>query len=164
MYETFVAKFNAEITEGITNLWRSECEKEEIEFVQIWKRKQHWLEENEEHFGDLFLTEENTQTTHDERLGRRDNKPQYTEHNSIIRNNEYPEYVPEGNSLNTETNHPRIINLSHKKLQSKEIIILKRGLKFTPTPKDDKTQHGADIDEFGRRSRINYIFCEDNEE
>ncbi|CAC5363519.1 unnamed protein product [Mytilus coruscus] len=45
-----------------------------------------------------------------------------------------------------------------------EINLLKRGLKFTPTPNEDKTQLGADIDEFGRRLRINYIFCEDNEE
>ncbi|CAG2210374.1 unnamed protein product [Mytilus edulis] len=61
MFETFVAKFNAEITESINNLWRSDCEKEEIKSVQIWERKQLWLEEYEDHFGDLFVTEENTQ-------------------------------------------------------------------------------------------------------
>ncbi|CAG2184848.1 unnamed protein product [Mytilus edulis] len=46
---------------GINNLWRSDCEKEEIKSVQIWERKQLWLEEYEDHFGDLFVTEENTQ-------------------------------------------------------------------------------------------------------
>ncbi|VDI27549.1 Hypothetical predicted protein [Mytilus galloprovincialis] len=38
------------------------------------------------------------------------------------------------------------------------------GIKFTPTPNEDNTQLGADIDEFGRRLRINYTFCEDDEE
>ncbi|CAG2245713.1 unnamed protein product [Mytilus edulis] len=218
MYETFVAKFNAEITESINNLWRSDCEKEEIKSVQIWERKQLWLEEYEDHFGDLFVTEENTQvdnayrkktfprkerkvqrnypgtshntdnnltnqavvshsphtniqprnkpkTTQDERQRGRDNRPQYTEPNSIISQHELRGDIPEGNSLtNTEKIHPRIINLSHRKLQLREINLLKRGLKFTPTPNEDKTQLGADIDEFGRRLRINYIFCEDNEE
>ncbi|CAG2250860.1 unnamed protein product [Mytilus edulis] len=229
MYETFVAKFNAEITESINNLWRSDCEKEEIKSVQIWERKQLWLEEYEDHFGDLFVTEENTQvdnaykkktfprkerkvlrnypgtshntddnltnqavvhvshtphtniqprnkpktkrtepffrTTQDERQRGRDNRPQYTEPNSIISQHELRGDIPEGNSLtNTEKIHPRIINLSHRKLQLREINLLKRGLKFTPTPNEDKTQLGADIDEFGRRLRINYIFCKDNEE
>ncbi|CAG2199336.1 unnamed protein product [Mytilus edulis] len=233
MFETFVAKFNAEITESINNLWRSDCEKEEIKSVQIWERKQLWLEEYEDHFGDLFVTEENTQvdnaykkktfprkerkvqrnypgtshntddnltnqavvhvshtphtniqprnkpktkrtepffrTTQDERQRGRDNRPQYTEPNSIISQHELRLRlrgdIPEGNSLtNTEKIHPRIINLSHRKLQLREINLLKRGLKFTPTPNEDKTQLGADIDEFGRRLRINYIFCKDNEE
>ncbi|CAG2210373.1 unnamed protein product [Mytilus edulis] len=229
MFETFVAKFNAEITESINNLWRSDCEKEEIKSVQIWERKQLWLEEYEDHFGDLFVTEENTQvdnaykkktfprkerkvqrnypgtshntddnltnqavvhvshtphtniqprnkpktkrtepffrTTQDERQRGRDNRPQYTEPNSIISQHELRGDIPEGNSLtNTEKIHPRIINLSHRKLQLREINLLKRGLKFTPTPNEDKTQLGADIDEFGRRLRINYIFCKDNEE
>ncbi|VDI56115.1 Hypothetical predicted protein [Mytilus galloprovincialis] len=218
MYETFVAKFNAEVTESINNLWRSDCEKEETKSVQIWERKQLWLEEYEEHFGDLFVTEETTQfdnsyrkktfprkerkvqrnypgtshntnndltnqavvlhsphtniqprnkpkTMQDERQRGRDNRPQYTEPNSIISQHELREDILERNSLtNTEKIHPRIINLSHRKLQLREINLLKRGLKFTPTPNEDKTQLGADIDEFGRRLRINYIFCEDNEE
>ncbi|CAG2195900.1 unnamed protein product [Mytilus edulis] len=104
-------------------------------------------------------------TTQDERQRGRDTRSQYTEPNSIISQHELRGDIPEGNSLtNTEKIHPRIINLSHRKLQLREINLLKRGLKFTPTPNEDKTQLGADIDEFGRRLRINYIFCEDNEE
>ena len=41
---------------------------------------------------------------------------------------------------------------------------MKRGLKFTPTPNKDKVQLGADIDDFCRRLRINYIFYKDDEE
>ncbi|CAC5383010.1 unnamed protein product [Mytilus coruscus] len=99
MYQTFVAKFNAEITEGINNFSRSGCEKEEIKSVQIWKRKHLWLEEYEENCGYLFVTEED---------------PQFE--------NEY-----------------RTKTFPQKKKET-------------------------DIDEFGRRLRINYIFCEDNEE
>ncbi|CAG2217946.1 unnamed protein product [Mytilus edulis] len=64
----------------------------------------------------------------------------------------------------SEENLEQEITDSDEKLQLREINLLKRGLKFTPTPNEDKTQLGADIDEFGRRLRINYIFCEDNEE
>ncbi|CAG2207068.1 unnamed protein product [Mytilus edulis] len=240
MFETFVAKFNAEITESINNLWRSDCEKEEIKSVQIWERKQLWLEEYEDHFGDLFVTEENTQvdnaykkktfprkerkvqrnypgTSHntDDNLTnqavvhvshtphtniqprnkpkchqnqnryskqttnanqnnynlrlRRNPEPHGRQQNfvndNVISQHELRGDIPEGNSLtNTEKIHPRIINLSHRKLQLREINLLKRGLKFTPTPNEDKTQLWSDIDEFGRRLRINYIFCKDNEE
>ncbi|XP_071172172.1 uncharacterized protein [Mytilus edulis] len=110
-------------------------------------------------------TEPFFRTTQDERQRGRDNRPQYPEPNSIISQHELRGDIPEGNSLtNTDKIHPRIINLSHRKLQLREINLLKRGLKFTPTPNEDKTQLGADIDEFGRRLRINYIFCKDNEE
>ena len=61
-------------------------------------------------------------------------------------------------------NSDEIINLSKRKLTDNEIKLLKRGLKFTPTPGEDKIQLGADIDEFCRRLRINYIFHEENED
>ena len=36
-----------------------------------------------------------------------------------------------------------------------------KGLKFTPTPDEDRIQLGTDIDEFCRRLRLNYIFYEE---
>jgi hypothetical protein len=54
--------------------------------------------------------------------------------------------------------HPKVINLSKRNLTEGEIKLLKNGLKFTPTPNEDKTLLGADIDVFCRRLRINYIF------
>ena len=60
--------------------------------------------------------------------------------------------------------NPKIINLSKRKFSESEIKLLKRGLKFTPTPNKDKVQLRADIDDFCRRLRINYIFYKDDEE
>ncbi|CAG2214510.1 unnamed protein product [Mytilus edulis] len=103
MFETFVAKFNAEITESINNLWRSDCEKEEIKSVQIWERKQLWLEEYEDHFGDLFVTEENTQV--DNAYKR---KPFHVKKRKVQRN--YP-----GTSHNTDDNltNQAVVHVSH---------------------------------------------------
>ena len=70
---------------------------------------------------------------------------------------------PSQRSVFTETRefNPKIINLSKRIFSDNEIILLKRGLKFTPTPNEDKIQLGADIEDFYRRLRLNYIFSED---
>ena len=59
---------------------------------------------------------------------------------------------------------PKIINLSKRKFTDDEIKLLKRGLKFTPTPREDKDGLNADINEFCRRLRLNYIFHENDSE
>jgi hypothetical protein len=66
--------------------------------------------------------------------------------------------VSERNLNETRKIHPKVINLSKRNLKESEVKLLKNGLKFTPTPNEDKTLLGADIDVFCRRLRINYIF------
>ena len=82
-----------------------------------------------------------------------------------IDNNGYSGNVTENDYIAESINiHPKIINLSQRKLEINEIILLKRGLKFTPTPKEDKAHLEADIDDFCRSLRINYIFHKDEED
>jgi hypothetical protein len=58
--------------------------------------------------------------------------------------------VGERNLNETRKIHPKVINLSKQNLTKSEIKLLKNGLKFTPTPNEDKTLLGADIDVFCR--------------
>ena len=48
----------------------------------------------------------------------------------------------------------KIINLSGRDLTRDEIKLLKRGLKFTPTPQADKKGLEADMQEFQRKLRL----------
>jgi hypothetical protein len=48
MFETFTFKFNPDILESMQDLWKNECQKEELKSVEIWKCKQSWLERYEE--------------------------------------------------------------------------------------------------------------------
>lgn len=45
-----------------------------------------------------------------------------------------------------------------------EIKRLKRGLKCTPTPEEDKIQLSTDIDDFARQLRLNHIFYNNEDE
>jgi hypothetical protein len=56
--------------------------------------------------------------------------------------------VGERNLNETRKIHPKVINLSKRNLTESEIKLLKNELKFTPTPNEDKTMLGADIDVF----------------
>ena len=47
MLETFTSKVNPNILESMKDLWKNECQKEELKSVEIWKRKQSWLERYE---------------------------------------------------------------------------------------------------------------------
>jgi hypothetical protein len=59
-------------------------------------------------------------------------------------------------SVNETRNiHPKIINLSKRNLTESEIKLLKNGLKFTPTPNENKTLLGAEI-KLVVRCGINY--------
>jgi hypothetical protein len=44
------------------DLWKNECQKEELKSVEIWKRKQSWLERYEEVYDsrNIFRKEEST--------------------------------------------------------------------------------------------------------
>jgi hypothetical protein len=44
MFEAFTSKFNLDILESMQDLGKNECQKEELKSVEIWKRKQSWLE------------------------------------------------------------------------------------------------------------------------
>lgn len=59
---------------------------------------------------------------------------------------------------------PKIINLSQRILNDNEINLLKRGLKFTPTPQESKEILNADISDFCRKLRLSYIFNEKDED
>jgi hypothetical protein len=60
MFETFTFKFNPDILESMQDLWKNECQKEELKSVEIWKRKQSWLERYEEKYDsrNIFRKEE----------------------------------------------------------------------------------------------------------
>ena len=62
MFEAFTSKFNPDIFESMQDLWKNECQKEELKSVEIWKRKQSWLERYEEEYDsrNIFRKEENT--------------------------------------------------------------------------------------------------------
>lgn len=49
---------------------------------------------------------------------------------------------------------PKIINISTRELSCNEIKLLKRGLKFTPTPQQNRKELKTDLQEFGRKLRL----------
>ena len=56
----------------------------------------------------------------------------------------------------TSINDIKIINLSHRKLNNAEILLLEKGLKFTPTPTiGNPDQLAEDVKEFNRKLRLN---------
>ena len=81
-----------------------------------------------------------------ERQGRWDTREQYTNYESRTSptgSNKKPSRdgrnVGERNLNETRKIHPKVINLSKRNLTKSEIKLLKNGLKFTPTPNEDKT-------------------------
>lgn len=48
---------------------------------------------------------------------------------------------------------PKIINISNTDLTKSEIKLLKRGLKFTPIPRENQKELEADLHEFARKLR-----------
>ncbi|XP_060085696.1 uncharacterized protein LOC132565106 [Ylistrum balloti] len=53
---------------------------------------------------------------------------------------------------------PKIIDMSTKKLAKNELKLLKQGLKFCPSPRENKPELGQDIQEFERRLRLLEFF------
>ena len=58
---------------------------------------------------------------------------------------------------------PNVVNLSKRDLTEGEISLLSKGLKFCPAPKDlDRGKIKTDLEEFGRRLRLKWLFREEN--
>ena len=55
-----------------------------------------------------------------------------------------------------------MINLSSKPLTEKQINLLRRGLKFTPTSKSNTIELKSDIQEFTRKLRLSEYFHSEN--
>ena len=57
-----------------------------------------------------------------------------------------------------------MINLSNRNLTDSEILLLKKGLKFTPTPKSNTSELRADVNEFCRKLRLTELFYNEEDE
>ena len=53
-----------------------------------------------------------------------------------------------------ESQIPKVIHISSRELCDSEITLLEKGLKFTPTPKQNKRELKNDLEEFGRKLRL----------
>lgn len=62
----------------------------------------------------------------------------------------------------TEQVLPKVINLSSRSLTEHEINLLKKGLKFCPTPKSDKKELECDVLRFCRQLRLEEKYFSDN--
>ena len=60
--------------------------------------------------------------------------------------------------------YPKVINLSEKTLSPQQIVLLKRGLKFTPTPSANDTDLQTDVKELCRKLRLAERFSNNNSE
>ena len=49
---------------------------------------------------------------------------------------------------------PKIINISSRELSSGEITLLEKGLKFAPTPNENRIELKQDLQDFGRKMRL----------
>ena len=58
---------------------------------------------------------------------------------------------------------PKIFNLSNKVLSQQHVNVLRRGLKFTPTPLPNKIELKNDIQQFSRKLRLLEFFYKENE-
>ena len=62
-----------------------------------------------------------------------------------------------------KTNQPLVINMSSMQLTEPQISILKKGLKFTPTPKHNQTELETDMKAFCRKIRLKEYFHDKND-
>ena len=58
---------------------------------------------------------------------------------------------------------PKIFNLSNKVLSQQHENVLRRGLKFTPTPLPNKIELKNDVQQFSRKLRLLEFFYKENE-
>lgn len=68
------------------------------------------------------------------------------------------------NNAKNKQIRPKIINISSRELSSVETKLLKRSLKFAPTPKANKPELKTDMEEFGRKLRLLEHFNGRNEQ
>ena len=61
MFETFTSKFKPDILKSMPDLWKKGCQRDELKSVEIWKRKQSWLERyGEEYDSRTYLEKKKT--------------------------------------------------------------------------------------------------------
>ena len=58
---------------------------------------------------------------------------------------------------------PKIFNISNKVLSQQHVKVLRRGLKFTPTPLPNKIELKNDVQQFSRKVRLFEFFYKENE-
>ena len=58
---------------------------------------------------------------------------------------------------------PKIFNLANKVLSQQHVNVLRKGLKFTPTPLPNKIELKNDIQQFSRKLRLLEFFYKKNE-
>ena len=58
---------------------------------------------------------------------------------------------------------PKIFTLSNKVLSQEHVNVLRRSLKFTPTPLPNKIELKNDVQQFSRKLRFLYFFYKENE-
>ena len=58
---------------------------------------------------------------------------------------------------------PKIFNLSNKVLSQQHVNVLRRGLKFTPTPLPNKIELKNDVQKFSRKLHLLELFYKENE-
>ena len=58
---------------------------------------------------------------------------------------------------------PKIFNLSNKALSQQHVNVLRRGLRFTPTPLPNKIELKSDVQQFSRKIGLLELFYKENE-
>ena len=79
-----------------------------------------------------------------------------------LQNKQKDQQITEVKKKETMTK-PKIYNLSHKVLSQQHVNVLRRGLKFTPTPLPNKIELKNDVQQFSRKLRLLEFFYKENE-
>ena len=112
------SKVKKDEAEGVKKLWTSECEKEEKKSVEIWERKQSWLESYETEYGtgDVFVTEIDS--------GKQFKNVQNNHQNKRHKQNYTKRIVSDEENLIT---HPRMPRQKHSKNQRRPFTHAEKG-------------------------------------
>ena len=79
-----------------------------------------------------------------------------------LQNKQQDQQITEVEEKETMTK-PKIFNLSNKVLSQQHVKVLRKGLKFTPTPLPNKIELKNDVQQFSRKSRLLEFFSKENE-
>ena len=79
-----------------------------------------------------------------------------------LQNKQKDQQITEVKKKETMTK-PKILNLSNKVLPQQHVKVLRRGLKFTPTPLPDKIELKNDVQQFSRKLHLLEFFYKENE-
>ncbi|CAG2222931.1 unnamed protein product [Mytilus edulis] len=163
------------VTDKLREIWSKEISNEEEKSIKRWSEKQKWLESYAENYG----KPENPQNQQQKSKNQKQRKPknfteqrqrsktplrtQWTKNKSQSRCGSEQNRLPNRGTFRnqSETSNrvdPKIINLSNRKLDSDEMKVLNKGLKYTPTPPADTDTLSVDIKEFCRKLRLKNHF------